>query len=155
MDSSGHDCGLRAEAYGTVNGSIVGDGAEITCKRKLKDSQGLLRTGLDDIGSRPARQRQTVPDSRTLSGVAGLKRLESAPEGAEGDSCAALGGLRCGFIPARLVIKHQKIGEDERINHGVTEHVAGCARKTIAIRPAKAFSRRPDQEGKDQADVEK
>ncbi len=50
MDWSGHECVHRGEACGTIDGSIVGDGAEIICKRKLKDSQGLGRMGLDIFG---------------------------------------------------------------------------------------------------------
>jgi hypothetical protein len=57
MDWPGHDCFLRGEACGTVNGSIVGEGAEIICKCKLKDSQGLECMGLDAFWKRIGARR--------------------------------------------------------------------------------------------------
>ena len=53
MDGTGHDYVLRGEECGTADGFIVGDGGEIICNGKLKDSQMLERAGLDILWGEP------------------------------------------------------------------------------------------------------
>lgn len=57
-DWLGHDCVLRGEACGTIDGSIVSDGAEIICKRKLMDREGFGGKALDDFACSLRKPRQ-------------------------------------------------------------------------------------------------
>ena len=47
MDWLGHARVLRGQARESGHVFIVGEDAEINCKRKLTNAQGLLCTGLD------------------------------------------------------------------------------------------------------------
>ena len=53
-----------------VNGSIVGEGAKITCKCKLKEPRGLWRAGLDHLRHGKVRRFPAFP-YRERSGWSG------------------------------------------------------------------------------------